>query len=98
MDRPRASSDEARIGSAAFLDPETRTSPTRRAPPRMTIFCKGARAVRLSGGRVALAARRRRRGRRRDSGVLVAQPALGARLPARFLAADLVAVMVAELG
>ena len=40
---PRASSDDARIGSAAFLEPETRTSPCRRAPPRMTIFCKDYR-------------------------------------------------------
>src|SRR5437762_999944 len=40
VDRPRASNADARIGSAAFLEPETRTSPWRRAPPRMTIFCK----------------------------------------------------------
>ena len=44
MDRPRASSDEARIGNAAFFNPETRTSPARRAPPRMTIFCNGERS------------------------------------------------------
>src|SRR6185436_8111218 len=34
---------------------------------------------------------------RRDAGVLVAEAALRARLPARFLAADLVAMMVAQL-
>ncbi len=45
MERPEQSRDEARMGSAAFLDPETRTSPDKRAPPLMTIFCtkRGAR-------------------------------------------------------
>jgi hypothetical protein len=32
------------MGNAAFFDPETRTSPSRRAPPRMTIFCTATAA------------------------------------------------------
>src|SRR3569623_1758304 len=40
-ERPLASSDEARMGSAAFLAPETRTSPVSRAPPLTTMFCTG---------------------------------------------------------
>src|SRR3569623_677185 len=40
-ERPLASSDEARMGRAAFLAPETRTSPVSRAPPLTTMFCTG---------------------------------------------------------
>ena len=54
VERPRASSADARIGSAAFFDPETRTSPRRRAPPRMTIFCK-ARSPPYAGAPPSLA-------------------------------------------
>ena len=110
VERPRASSDDARIGSAAFFAPDTRTSPCRRAPPRMTIFCKTARGYLLKGqpharvrpsralrGSAALGGRRRGPGGRRDAGVLVAQAALRARLPARFLAADLVTMVVAHV-
>ena len=51
------SSAEARIGRAAFFDPETRTSPRRRFPPLMTIFCKaGACPPRYAGAPPSLAA------------------------------------------
>src|SRR4051794_5973570 len=89
MERPSASSEDARIGSAAFFAPDTRTSPRSRAPPRMTIFCT-ATAARALGGRGALG---RLLGR-----VLRAQPAQSARLATPFLGADLVAVLLAELG
>src|SRR5437868_4131181 len=93
MDRPCASSDEARIGSAAFFEPETRTSPIRRAPPRMTIFCK--RRYVLRGGGAALGGGGTLG--RGHAGVLVAEPPAGPRLAASFLAADLVAVVVAHV-
>src|SRR5579862_3897298 len=69
------------MGSAAFFEPETRASPSRRAPPRMTIFCTGP--GRLGGGR-------RVRGGRCLAGVLVTEPAVHPLLPAAFLAARLV--------
>ena len=76
----RTSSAEARIGSAAFFEPETRTSPCRRAPPRMTIFCKTGR---LSSK--AAAARRRRARALRGSAALGGRGrgrAAGAAMPA----------------
>src|SRR3569623_2165883 len=59
-ERPLASSDEARMGSAAVLAPETRTSPVSRAPPLTTMFCTG-RLVPQRGER--LTRRRLRRAR-----------------------------------
>src|SRR5436305_11712286 len=93
MDRPCASTEEARIGSAAFFEPDTRTSPVRRAPPRMTIFCK--RRYVLRGGRAALGGGSPLG--RGHPGVLVTEPTVGSRLAASFLAAALVAVVVAHV-
>ena len=92
-----ASSDEARIGSAAFFDPETRTSPAQARAAADDDLLQGRRVPAALRGSSALAGRGRGgSGGRGDAGVLVAQAALGARLPARFLAADLVAMMVAH--
>src|SRR5262245_13949998 len=80
---PRASSDEASIGRAAFLAPEMRTSPLRRCPPRMRMRSTRLRRARGGelGGRFGLLALE----------VLLAEPALHHGLAAAFLGADLVA-------
>src|SRR5262249_2900769 len=71
----------ARMGSAAFLAPLTRTSPLSRCPPLMTILST-KRYTALGGGRSLGAT------------VLVAQAEPARRLAAGFLGADLVARLV----
>src|SRR4051794_31104040 len=98
MERPVASSDEQRMGSAAFFAPETRTSPRSRSPPLMTILSMGSGLQRSR----TLAAGRMSGGSRSGFGLLAAGVLLAAavedsRLAAGFLAADLVGVLVAHL-
>src|SRR4051812_45003441 len=100
MERPVASSDEQRMGSAAFFAPETRTSPRSRSPPLMTILSMGSGPQRAG----TLAPPRRLSGGGRSgflgllaAGMLLAAPVEGGRLAAGLLAADLVVVLGADL-
>src|SRR3954471_24645787 len=98
MERPVASNDEQRMGSAAFFAPETRTSPRSRSPPLMTILSMGtpSAAQRPGKGWRGLGGRRSGFGLL-AAGVLLAAAVEGGRLAAAFLAADLVVVLVAHL-
>src|SRR4051812_37365957 len=102
-DFPEASRDEARIGNAAFLAPDTRTSPFRRGPPVTTILSIHHPEPPI--GSVPPARDRRPAG---SSGcgrrfgllalaVLVAATGQHRGLATAFLAADLVRVLVAHV-
>src|SRR4051794_1436775 len=96
MERPVASNDEQRMGSAAFFAPETRTSPRRRSPPLMTILSMGSGPQRSRTVAYWLGGRRSGFGLL-AAGVLLTAAVEGGRLAAAFLAADLVVVLVAHL-
>ena len=93
----RRAATDARIGSAAFFDARDAHLAAQARAAADDDLLQGRRAPAALRGSSALAGRGRGgSGGRGDAGVLVAQAALGARLPACFLAADLVAMMVAD--